>query len=65
MNLSAKPVSIAVLAGLGLLTLSGCSPTVTDTDEVINLRVVETTDIHTNLMDYDYYKDKPTQKKLV
>lgn len=62
MNLSAKPVSIAVLAGLGLLTLSGCSPTVTDTDEVINLRVVETTDIHTNLMDYDYYKDKPTQK---
>ncbi|WP_117235820.1 2',3'-cyclic-nucleotide 2'-phosphodiesterase [Vibrio maerlii] len=56
-----KPLSIAVMAGLGLATLSGCTTT-PDTDEVIKLRVVETTDIHTNLMDYDYYKDKPSQK---
>lgn len=56
-----KPLSIAVMAGLGLATLSGCTTT-PDTDEVIHLRVVETTDIHTNLMDYDYYKDKPSQK---
>ncbi|MGY3568590.1 2',3'-cyclic-nucleotide 2'-phosphodiesterase [Vibrio paucivorans] len=56
-----KPLSIAVIAGLGLATLSGCTTT-PDTDEVIKLRVVETTDIHTNLMDYDYYKDKPSQK---
>ncbi len=62
MKLSAKPVSLAVLAGLGLLTISGCTPAPTDTNEVIKLRVVETTDIHTNLMDYDYYKDKPSQK---
>ncbi|WP_375321688.1 bifunctional 2',3'-cyclic-nucleotide 2'-phosphodiesterase/3'-nucleotidase [Aliivibrio logei] len=62
MKLSAKPVSLAVLAGLGLLTISGCTPSPVDTNEVIKLRVVETTDIHTNLMDYDYYKDKPSQK---
>ena len=62
MKLSAKPVSLAVLAGLGLLTISGCTPSSVDTNEVIKLRVVETTDIHTNLMDYDYYKDKPSQK---
>ncbi|MCW8334611.1 2',3'-cyclic-nucleotide 2'-phosphodiesterase [Vibrio sp. SCSIO 43135] len=61
MKSAMKPLSIAVIAGLGLATLSGCTTT-PDTDEVIKLRVVETTDIHTNLMDYDYYKDKPSQK---
>ncbi|OCH17886.1 bifunctional 2',3'-cyclic-nucleotide 2'-phosphodiesterase/3'-nucleotidase [Aliivibrio logei] len=58
MKLSIKPLSLAVLGGL--LTLSGCTPA--ETNEVIKLRIVETTDIHTNLMDYDYYKDKPSQK---
>ena len=28
----------------------------------IDLRVMETTDIHTNIMDFDYYKDKATDK---
>ncbi len=60
MKVAIKPLSLAVLAGLGL-TLAGCTTT-PDTDEVIKLRVVETTDIHTNLMDYDYYKDKPSKK---
>ncbi|MEZ8306251.1 bifunctional 2',3'-cyclic-nucleotide 2'-phosphodiesterase/3'-nucleotidase [Vibrio splendidus] len=60
MKVAMKPLSLAVLAGLGL-TLAGCTTT-PDTDEVIKLRVVETTDIHTNLMDYDYYKDKPSKK---
>lgn len=58
MKLSIKPLSLAVLGGL--LTLSGCTPA--ETNEVIKLRIVETTDIHTNLLDYDYYKDKPSQK---
>ena len=58
MKLSIKPLSLAVLGGL--LSLSGCTPA--ETNEVIKLRIVETTDIHTNLMDYDYYKDKPSQK---
>nr|WP_262926947.1 2',3'-cyclic-nucleotide 2'-phosphodiesterase [Vibrio sp. Y2-5] len=34
-------------------------PSMADT---IKLRIIETTDIHTNVMDYDYYKDKPSQK---
>ncbi|WP_318445689.1 bifunctional 2',3'-cyclic-nucleotide 2'-phosphodiesterase/3'-nucleotidase [Photobacterium leiognathi] len=55
MTLSAKPLSIAILGGL--LTLAG--PATADT---IKLRILETTDIHTNVMDYDYYKDKPTDK---
>ena len=28
----------------------------------IDLRVLETTDLHSNMMDFDYYKDKPTEK---
>ncbi|SGY88332.1 bifunctional 2',3'-cyclic-nucleotide 2'-phosphodiesterase/3'-nucleotidase [Moritella viscosa] len=55
MSLSIKPVAIAVLGGL--LTMAG--PTYADT---IKLRILETTDIHTNVMDYDYYKNKPTKK---
>ena len=55
MKLSAKPLSIAVLGGL--LTMAGPA-----TAETIKLRILETTDIHTNVMDYDYYKDKPTKK---
>ena len=54
-----KPLSLAVIAGLGLATL----PTfAADSGEVIKLRVVETTDLHANFMDYDYYKDKPSLK---
>ena len=55
MTLSACPLSIAVLTGM--LTMAG--PAMADT---IKLRIIETTDIHTNVMDYDYYKDKPSEK---
>ncbi len=55
MKVAVKPLSIAVLGGM--LTMAG--PAMADT---IKLRIVETTDIHTNVMDYDYYKDKPSQK---
>ncbi|NMT92383.1 2',3'-cyclic-nucleotide 2'-phosphodiesterase, partial [Vibrio alginolyticus] len=41
----------------GMLTLAG--PAMADT---IKLRIIETTDIHTNVMDYDYYKDQPAQQ---
>ena len=27
----------------------------------LKLRVLETSDVHMNLLDYDYYQDKPTQ----
>ncbi|OAN19304.1 2',3'-cyclic-nucleotide 2'-phosphodiesterase [Photobacterium jeanii] len=55
MKLSAKPLSLAVLGGL--LTLAGPAAA-----ETIKLRILETTDIHMNVMDFDYYKDKPTLK---
>ncbi|MDO6708784.1 bifunctional 2',3'-cyclic-nucleotide 2'-phosphodiesterase/3'-nucleotidase [Photobacterium sp. 1_MG-2023] len=55
MPLSVKPLSVAVLGAL--LTTAG--PALADT---IKLRILETTDIHANVMDYDYYKDKATEK---
>ena len=30
--------------------------------ETIDLRILETTDLHSNMMDFDYYKDTPTEK---
>ncbi len=55
MTVAVKPLSIAILGGL--LTMAG--PAMADT---IKLRIIETTDIHTNVMDYDYYKDKSSEK---
>ncbi len=55
MTLSQRPLSIAVLTAL--LTIA--NPTIADT---IKLRIIETTDIHTNVKDHDYYKDKPSDK---
>ncbi|SUC25813.1 2',3'-cyclic-nucleotide 2'-phosphodiesterase/3'-nucleotidase precursor [Providencia rustigianii] len=28
----------------------------------VDLRVMETSDVHSNLIDFDYYKDKPTEQ---
>lgn len=55
MKVAVTPISIAVLGGM--LAMAG--PAMADE---IKLRIIETTDIHTNIMDYDYYKDKPSQK---
>lgn len=55
MKVAVNPISIAVLGGM--LAMAG--PAMADE---IKLRIIETTDIHTNVMDYDYYKDKPSQK---
>lgn len=55
MKIVRHPLSLSVL--VGMIGLS--NPALADT---INLRVVETTDIHANVMDYDYYKDKPSEK---
>lgn len=49
------PLSLSVLVGM----ISMVNPAFADT---IHLRVIETTDIHANVMDYDYYKDKPSEK---
>ncbi|MCG2838913.1 bifunctional 2',3'-cyclic-nucleotide 2'-phosphodiesterase/3'-nucleotidase [Photobacterium sp. WH77] len=55
MSLRAKPLSLAILGAL----LAAADPALADT---IQLRILETTDIHANVMDYDYYKDKATEK---
>ncbi|EHH1245866.1 2',3'-cyclic-nucleotide 2'-phosphodiesterase [Vibrio parahaemolyticus] len=55
MKMAVNPISVAVLSGM--LTLVG--PAMADT---IKLRIIETTDIHTNVMDYDYYKDQPSRQ---
>ncbi|MFH0258835.1 2',3'-cyclic-nucleotide 2'-phosphodiesterase [Vibrio rumoiensis] len=55
MNFVRHPLSLSVLVGM----ISIANPAFADT---IKLRVVETTDIHANIMDYDYYKDKPSDK---
>ncbi|EPN5003221.1 2',3'-cyclic-nucleotide 2'-phosphodiesterase [Vibrio parahaemolyticus] len=55
MKMAVNPISVAVLSGM--LMLAG--PAMADT---IKLRIIETTDIHTNVMDYDYYKDQPSQQ---
>ncbi len=48
----ASPLTLAVLSGM--LAMAGPAMA-----ESIKLRIIETTDIHANAMDYDYYKDKP------
>ncbi|EJI1277513.1 2',3'-cyclic-nucleotide 2'-phosphodiesterase [Vibrio vulnificus] len=55
MKVAVKPLSLAVLSSM--LVMAG--PAMAET---IKLRIIETTDIHTNVMDYDYYKDKPSQQ---
>ena len=48
-------LSAAVLAGMA--AISGMASAAT-----IELRVMETTDIHANVMDYDYYKSQATEQ---
>tara|TARA_Y100001956_G_scaffold42385_1_gene41382 strand:+ start:689 stop:2656 length:1968 start_codon:yes stop_codon:yes gene_type:complete len=43
------------------LVLSCSYPSIASA-QTIELRVIETTDIHSNIMDFDYYKDKPSLK---
>lgn len=45
--------------GLSALALLVCASAQAAT---VDLRVLETTDLHGNMMDFDYYKDKPTDK---
>jgi 2',3'-cyclic-nucleotide 2'-phosphodiesterase/3'-nucleotidase len=53
MNTNLKLIRTSVLLGLMGVT----APSIADT---IHLRVIETTDIHANVMDFDYYKGKPS-----
>jgi len=50
--LRAKPLS-QLIASVLLMSLGHLTQAAT-----IDLRVLETTDLHTNMMDFDYYKDQ-------
>ena len=41
-----------------LFVIQACS----SDDAVLHLRIIETTDLHSNIMDFDYYKNRPTEK---
>lgn len=45
--------------GMMLLALS---ISVAASAATVDLRILETTDLHSNMMDFDYYKDTPTEK---
>lgn len=45
--------------GMMLLALS---VSVAASAATVDLRILETTDLHSNMMDFDYYKDTPTEK---
>ncbi|MGI9277090.1 MAG: bifunctional 2',3'-cyclic-nucleotide 2'-phosphodiesterase/3'-nucleotidase [Endozoicomonas sp.] len=55
MRFNRTTLSAAILAGLA--SLSGTAFAAT-----IELRIMETTDIHSNVMDYDYYRNQPTEQ---
>lgn len=38
------------------------TPVSAETDSTLKLRLMETTDIHTNIVNYDYYRDKSTDE---
>ena len=45
-----------------VILLAGCVCTGTMWAAEIRLRILETTDIHMNLLDWDYYQDKATDE---
>lgn len=54
-----KQLATASLA-FGIISsqsLGGIVQAQTSASPTVNLRIMETTDLHTNLVDYDYYKD--------
>ncbi|WP_375752377.1 bifunctional 2',3'-cyclic-nucleotide 2'-phosphodiesterase/3'-nucleotidase [Vibrio sp. HN007] len=55
MKTRTSPIAAAVITGM--LAMSGSALA-----ETVNLRIIETTDIHANVMAYDYYKDRASKK---
>ncbi|PID63658.1 MAG: 2',3'-cyclic-nucleotide 2'-phosphodiesterase [Gammaproteobacteria bacterium] len=53
MKTKIKPLAIACLALTGFTSAYA---------ETLNLRIIETTDLHANMMDFNYYRDKPSAK---
>ncbi|RYV02084.1 bifunctional 2',3'-cyclic-nucleotide 2'-phosphodiesterase/3'-nucleotidase [Shewanella sp. OPT22] len=54
-------IALAVAASLGLTACNSDDNDKKDHKDQIKLRVMETSDLHTNIMDYNYYKDAQDQ----
>jgi len=58
--------TVAAIAALQLFGITAVPVFAADTTAAagatVKLRLMETTDIHTNIMNYDYYSDKPTDE---
>ena len=54
MSASVAPLALALALSLALLLPTAAGA------QTLKLRILETTDVHMNLVDYDYYQDKPT-----
>jgi 2',3'-cyclic-nucleotide 2'-phosphodiesterase len=52
-----KLIVSSLTLGLLVLPFNGMFAAAADPGSTVKLRIMETTDIHTNLMPYDYYKD--------
>lgn len=52
--------SLVLAAGAMLYMSISVQPVHAEEREVVNLRLIETTDIHANYVNYDYYQDKET-----
>ena len=57
-SLMLRYLSLSVLSSS--IILSGCNSE--KQNNTVKLRIIETTDIHMNLMNYDYYKNISSQK---
>ena len=49
--------NLQILAGVAAMCLAGACGAVE-----LKLRIMETTDVHMNLLSYDYYQDRPTDQ---
>jgi 2',3'-cyclic-nucleotide 2'-phosphodiesterase len=56
--LAAGALSLSLIVG----TVSNVPSAKAAADPTVDLRILETTDIHVGLMNYDYYQDKPTDE---
>ena len=54
-------IALAISVSLGLTACNGDSNDKKNHNDQIKLRVMETSDLHTNIMDYNYYKDAEDQ----
>jgi 2',3'-cyclic-nucleotide 2'-phosphodiesterase / 3'-nucleotidase len=65
-NISKKSAFTSIALALGLIIPQAAAPVTSyatvSSNDVVKLRILETTDLHVNMVNYDYFKDAETQK---